>query len=126
MSREDVEVVRRLFAAVDAEDWEAALGSFAPEVEWSPLEGNFRGLQGVIEALVEWLEPWEEHTIEAEEVAEVGHRVLAVVHLTGRGAGSGLEIDQRFFQIYAVRDGRIVRMTEFGTRAEALEAAASP
>ena len=48
MSREDVEVVRRLFAAVDAEDWEAALGSFAPEVEWSPLEGNFRGLQGVL------------------------------------------------------------------------------
>ena len=75
--------------------------------------------------MAEWLEPWEEHHIEAEEFVEVGGHVLAVLHLTGRVAGSGMEIDQRFFQVYTVRDGTIVRMVEFVTRAEALEAAAS-
>ena len=123
MPREDVEIVRGMFTAVDGEDWEAALGSFDPEVEWSPMEGTFHGPEGVVGALVEWLEPWDEHQIEAEEFAEAGDRVLAVVHLTGRGEGSGMEIDQRFFQLYSVRNGKIVRMVEFVSRAEAVNAA---
>jgi ketosteroid isomerase-like protein len=64
-----------------------------------------------------------EHRIEAEEFTEAGNQVLVVVHLTGRGSGSGMEIDQRFFQVYAVRNGKIIRMVEFVTRDEALEAA---
>jgi|SRR3954452_6421431 ketosteroid isomerase-like protein len=123
MSREDVEVVRRLFAALDDQDWEEALGAFDPEVEWSPTEGTFHGPEGVVMSLAEWLEPWDEHQIEAEEFLKAGDHVLAVIHLTGRVAGSGMEIDQRFFQVYTVREGRIVRMAEFVTRAEALEAA---
>jgi hypothetical protein len=34
-----------------------------------------------------------------------------------------MEIDQRFFQIYAVRSGKIARMVEFLARDDALEAA---
>jgi ketosteroid isomerase-like protein len=123
MSQENVEVVRGLFAALEKQDWEAALGLFDPEVEWSPTEGTFHGPEGVVTSLAEWLEPWEEHHIDAEEFKEVGDQVVAVIHLTGRGAGSGMEIDQRFFQVYAVRSGKIVRMVEFIRRAEALEAA---
>jgi ketosteroid isomerase-like protein len=123
VSRSGVEVVQRLFAALDDEDWEAALGAFDPEVEWRPTEGTFRGVEGVVASLAEWLEPWDEHHIEAEEFLEAGDRVLAVIHLTGRGEASGMEIDQRFFQVYEVREGRIVRMVEFVRRAEALEAA---
>jgi|SRR3954447_4618715 len=123
MSREDLEVVRRLFAALDDQDWEEALGVFDLEVEWSPMEGTFHGPEGVVSSLAEWLEPWDEHHIEAEEFMEAGDHVLAVIHLTGRVAGSGMEINQRLFQIYTVRDGRIARMAEFVTRAEALRAA---
>ena len=123
MSQENVEVVRRLFTTLDSQDWEAALGLFDPEVEWSPTEGNFHGLEGVVTSLAEWLEPWEEHNIEAEEFMAVGNKVLAVIHLTGRTAGSRMQIDQRFFQVYAVRNGKITRMVEFVRRAEALEAA---
>jgi ketosteroid isomerase-like protein len=123
MSQENVEIVRGLFAALDSEDWEAALGLFAGDVEWSPTEGRFHGPEGVVSSLAEWLEPWEEHHIEAEEFTEAGDQVLAVIHLTGRGAGSGMDIDQRFFQVYAVRNGKIIRMVEFVRRAEALEAA---
>lgn len=123
MSQENVEAVRGLFTAFDSQDWEAALGLLDPAVEWSPTEGTFHGHEGVINSLAEWLEPWEEHHVEAEEFTEAGGQVLAVVHLTGRGAGSGMEVDQRFFQIYAVHNGRITRMVEFLTRHEALEAA---
>jgi ketosteroid isomerase-like protein len=123
VSEENVDVVRRLFAVLDRQDWGAALEFFDPEVEWSPTEGTYRGLEGLASSVAEWLEPWEEHQIEAEEFTEAGNQVLAVVHLTGRGAGSGMEIDQRFFQVYAVRNGKIIRMVEFVTREEALEAA---
>jgi ketosteroid isomerase-like protein len=119
-----MDVVRRLFAAFDAQDWERALGLFDPEVEWSPVEGSYRGPEGVVAAMADWIEPWEEHEVEAEEFVEASDHVLAVVHLTGRGAASGMEIDQRFFQVYDVRDDKIVRMVEFVTRADAMNAAA--
>ena len=123
MSQENVEVVRSLFAAVDGEDWERALGLLDSEVEWCPTEGTFHGLEGVVTSLSEWLEPWDEHRIEAEEFTPAGDQVLAVIRLTGRGTGSGMEIDQRFFQVYAIRNDKIVRMVEFLTRERALEAA---
>jgi ketosteroid isomerase-like protein len=126
MAEDKVEVVRRLFAAFDDQEWEVALALLDREIEWSPVEGTFRGPEGVVAALIEWLEPWDEHTVKAEEIVETSDRVLAVIHLTGRWAGSGREVDQRFFQIHEVSGGKIVRMVEFVTRAEALDAAAQP
>src|SRR5256714_2666741 len=99
MSRADVEVVRRLFTAFDEQEWEVALDLLDGDVEWTPTEGTYRGHEGVVTAMAEWFEPWEEHTIETEEILEAADRVLAVVHLTARGTGSGMEIDQRFFQL---------------------------
>jgi ketosteroid isomerase-like protein len=123
MPRGDAEVVRKLFTALDGQDWEAALGVFDPEVEWRPTEGTFHGLEGVVASLAKWLEPWDQHHIEPEEFLEADDRVVAVIHLTGRGEASGMEVDQRFFQVYEVRNGRIVRVVEFVRRADALEAA---
>jgi ketosteroid isomerase-like protein len=123
MSEKDVDVVRGMFTALDSQDWEAALGRFDPAVEWSPTEGTFHGLEGLATSLMEWLEPWEEHRIEAEEFTEAGDQVLAVIRLVGRMAGSRMEVDQRFFQVYTVSNGKIIRMVEFGTRDRALEAA---
>lgn len=42
--------------------------------------------------------------------------------LQGRGRGSGAEIDARFYDVYTLRDGRIVRMDQFTKHSEALEA----
>jgi ketosteroid isomerase-like protein len=123
MSQKKVDAVRGLFAAFDRQDWEAALDLLDPAVEWSTSEGTYHGREGVVASLAEWFEPWEEHHVETDEVTDAGERVLAVVHLTGRGVRSGMQIDQHFFQVYAVRDGRIVRMVEFLTRDEAVEAA---
>ena len=123
MSQENVEIVRELFTAIDSQDWEAALGLFDPAVEWSPTEGTFQGHEGLVTSLMEWLEPWEEHRIEAEEFTKAGDQVLAVIRLIGRMAGSRMEVDQRFFQVYTVSNGAIIRMVELGTRDQALEAA---
>jgi ketosteroid isomerase-like protein len=124
MSQENLEVVRELFAAFDSQDWAVALGFFDPAVEWSAAGlGTHRGPEGVVSSLAEWFEPWKEHEVEAEEFAEAGDQVLVVVRLTGRGASSNMEIDQRFFQLYSVGNGKITRMVEFVTREQALDAA---
>ena len=41
----------------------------------------------------------------------------------GRGRESGVTVDARFYEVYTLRDGRIVRADEFSERQEALEAA---
>ena len=57
-----------------------------------------------------------------EEFEDLGDRVVATVRLRGRGRGSGIEIDARFYDVYTLRDGKIVRMDQFTERSDALEA----
>ena len=123
VSEKNVELIRELYAAVEKDDFGAALGFFHPEVEWLPTEGTYHGLEGVGASFIEWMEPWDEHSVELEEVVGSGEQVLATVRLRARGQGSGMEIDQRFFQVHTVRDGKIVRMVEFVDREPAAEAA---
>jgi ketosteroid isomerase-like protein len=120
---ECAEVVRKLYEVVEKDDWAAALQFFDPEVEWLPTEGEYHGLEGVGASFVEWMEPWDEHTVKLEEAVGSGDRALATVRLTARGGHSGMEIDQVFFQVFTVRDGKIVRMVEYVERGPAAEAA---
>jgi ketosteroid isomerase-like protein len=121
----NVEVVRSFFAAVEAEDFAAALWLIDPEVVWLPSEGGtYHGLQGVSEAFASWMESWDEHRIKTEEVVEVGEdQVLAAIHIVARGKHSGIETDTRFFHLHTLRDGRISRMVEYLDRDEAVAAA---
>jgi ketosteroid isomerase-like protein len=52
-------------------------------------------------------------------------RVFASVKLVGEGKGprSGTLMNARFYDVFTIRDGQIVRLEEYATRAEALEAA---
>jgi ketosteroid isomerase-like protein len=122
-AEESVAVVRELYSVVERDDFGAALQLFHPDVHWEPTEGTFHGLEGVGRSFVEWMEPWDEHRVELEEAIGAGDRVLATVRLTARGEQSGVEIDQRFFQVHTIREGKIVRMVEYLDRKPAAEAA---
>jgi ketosteroid isomerase-like protein len=61
--------------------------------------------------------------VTAEEFIGAGERVLVTAHHRGRGLGSGIEVDARFYLLYTLRDGKVVRQDEYAERAEALEAA---
>jgi hypothetical protein len=52
------------------------------------------------------------------------HRVIAMVRVSGEGAGSGVEVaSPPFFQLFELRDGLLIRARMFQTESEALEAA---
>ena len=61
--------------------------------------------------------------MEVEELTDLGEHVLARVHEYGRGAGSGVEVDRQLFQLFQLRDQKIVRLRMFEDRHDALEAA---
>ena len=69
-----------------------------------------------------WKGEWDDYELIPEELADMGDRVVATVRLRGRGRASGIEIDARFYDVYTLRDRKIVRMDQFAEQSEALEA----
>jgi ketosteroid isomerase-like protein len=119
MSQDNVEIVRHfLTAGVDE-----ALTYADPDIVWNPVEElPAQGHDAVRTSLAHWKAEWDDYTLAAEELVDMGDRVLVTVRLGGRGRGSGVEIDARFYDVYALRDGKIVRMDQFTDRSEAIAA----
>jgi ketosteroid isomerase-like protein len=118
MSQESMEIVRR-FLAFDVEE---ALTYADPDIVWNPIEESpTQGHEAVRASLTRWKAAWDDYEVVPEEFEDRGDRVVVRVRLRGRGRGSGVEIDARFYDVYTLRDGKIVRMDQFAERSEALE-----
>ena len=124
MSQQNVEVVRRLFEAYNQGALDAALACLARDVVYETgQELAARGPDEVRAMWERWESDWEAIATEPEEFVDAGDRVLVTVHYSGRGSGSGIDLDDRLFDVYTLRDGRIVHKAEFRDRARALDAA---
>jgi ketosteroid isomerase-like protein len=120
VSQENVEIVRRFLDVVDVDE---ALTDAAPDIVWNPIEElPTQGHDAVRASTAHWKAEWDEYKVMPEEFVDMGDRVVVTVRLRGRGRGSGVEIDALFYDVYTLRDGKIVRMDQFTERAEAFEA----
>jgi ketosteroid isomerase-like protein len=120
MSQENVEIVRRFLSIVDVDE---ALAYADPGIVWNPIEElPTQGHDAVRASLAHWKAEWDDYKVMPEGFVDMGDRVVVTVRLRGRGRGSGVEIDARFYDLYTLRDGKIVRMDQFAERSEALEA----
>jgi ketosteroid isomerase-like protein len=61
--------------------------------------------------------------LDLEEVVEEGDNVVALVHITARGTGSGVAVDVRFYAQFRVRNGKVIYIFDHEERAAALKAA---
>jgi ketosteroid isomerase-like protein len=126
MSQENVEVVRRLMDAADRDDLPAVLACIDRAVEFIPLragtEGVYRGHEGVETFWADNRETFERFKPNYQ-LRDVGGRVLAWGTIHVRGRGSGVEMDIPTGVIFDLRNGKIVRWHDFGSREKALEAA---
>src|SRR4029078_11778363 len=94
-----------------------------PGIVWNTIEElPTRGHDAVRASLTHLKADWDDYKVMPEEFEDLGDRVVATVRLRGRGRGSGVEIDARFYDVYTLRDGKIVRMDQFTDGSEALEA----
>ena len=128
MSQENVEVVRRMCDAFVAGDVADALDVLHVDVKWHGTIGGLEegrpahGHDEVIEGFMESLRDWERHSLEAEDYLDAGDRVVVFWHETGRGKGSGVEVETRTAVVYTVRGDEVVEVQGYMDRGEALEA----
>jgi len=142
MSRENVELVTGLQPAPEAdiavlfrEDASRAAlreagplfhPDFVAETSSGPqaigLKTSYRGLDGLIELWLDWLEPWESYRTETEEAIDLGDQVLLLVRDYGRRQGMEREVTLLGAALWTIADGKITRAVFYADRAAALEA----
>jgi ketosteroid isomerase-like protein len=130
MSRENVELVRRLVDAFNARDAEAACAVLNDDVEWRPaytgggaVEGTvYRGHAGFRRYLDDLTETWREIEGYIDELRNVGDRVLVFARIRFVGRGSGVEMTQPITGVFTFRAGKIAVARYYVERQEALEA----
>ena len=124
MPQESIHIVDGLIDAWNRRDLRAALERMHPQCEVRPIEatGTLHGHDGVAAAFRDWFEAFEEFTIEAKDVITHGDRVLVTMLQRARGKGSRLEIEQRFYQLFTLREGKVFRFEEYAEEADALKA----
>jgi ketosteroid isomerase-like protein len=127
MSQENVEAVRGCLDAYRRGDYAAASAHLAPDVVWEVgQELPALGPAAVRGVWKRWDSEWEALETVAEEVIDAGDDVVIAVRYRGRGRVSGVEVDDRLFEVHTFRDGLCIRKIEFRERSEALEAAGLP
>ena len=124
MSQENVEIVRAFFEAVRRGDFREAVTHLAPDVVYRVgQEGPAHGPDAVRAIWERWESEWETVEMTHEHFIDAGEQVVVVTREEARGRGSGIEIVGYFFNVFTLRDRKIVHKVEFTERAKALEAA---
>jgi ketosteroid isomerase-like protein len=124
--QESFQIIDGLIDAWNRHDLDAALERMHPQCEVRPVETTetLHGHAGVATAFRSWFEAFEEFTIEVEDFSSRGDHVLVAMRQRARGGGSGLEVEQRFYQVFTLRDGKVFRFEEYSDEADALKALA--
>jgi ketosteroid isomerase-like protein len=130
MSEENVDIVRAFIAAYNRRDFEAAVASFDPEIEWVlPERQSSDSCRGPDEVKRFWEgldNTFDELRLDPQEFVDAGDLVATRLRYYGRGKESGLTMETELYhQVATFRDGRMVRIEYFATWPEALEAVAS-
>jgi ketosteroid isomerase-like protein len=84
----------------------------------------FRGRQGTRDYFAALGEVFDDMRVDIEEITEAGEdRLVVVVRVTGRGKGSGANVEQRNGQVWTFAGGKIARVDSYMSRTEAFDAA---
>lgn len=127
MSQENVELVKRAIAAINARDIDAYLACCTEDVEMStplaPIGGDYVGRQGIERFLTDVEDAAPDFQIEIQHMQAVGaDQVIAFVHFNSSGRVSGISTAADGANVYDCTQGRVRRVRIFFDRAEALRA----
>jgi ketosteroid isomerase-like protein len=128
--RTNLNLNRRAFDAFDAGDVDGVLALLDPEVEVYmpndlPNSGTFRGHEGYLKWVGNWLEAWDDFTVEIREIEPVGERhVVAHARQSATGKGSGIPVEMEIAYMTETRDGRAIALHLYQSADEARRVAA--
>lgn len=117
--------LRAAYAAFNRADFDAAVASLDPKIEWSepaefPGGGTYHGRAEVKRYLMQSRAGWAEGSSEPERFITAGHRIVVFVYAHFRRKDSNEWQQVRLADVYSVRKGRIVQMKAFADRQQAL------
>jgi ketosteroid isomerase-like protein len=120
--------------AINRRDWGTILMNFDPDIRLRmvrdprggapglDLEGEYRGHEGMRDAMERFDEAWEDWHLDTGEIIDFGDRHLCLCRYVARGRASGVEVDHPVAHVITVRDRRIVAMDFYWSQQQALEA----
>jgi ketosteroid isomerase-like protein len=134
VSQQNVELVRASFEAFGRGDFNSAFAAYDPDAEWCTAEDEpdsrtYRGLDELRAFVAHLADPWTDRfgqAIHFEDFIDCGDWVVAPWSGTLHGHGSGIEIEVSETYAVLVRNDRIVRVDEYRTVEEALDAVEPP
>jgi ketosteroid isomerase-like protein len=127
----NVEVVRRLFKAVEDRDLESLLDCYDAaieihEAESLPYGGVYRGHEGARAHAAAWLQAWgplqtpAERRLDATFLAGDGDAVCALFRLRAVDPEGDRRLDAPEVGVYEIRDDRVVRSQMFHADSRAM------
>jgi ketosteroid isomerase-like protein len=128
MSQENVQTLRRLFEAASDGDVGVWFQGADPDIRVYPrpdepdAADEYRGLDGLMEYLMNWYGQWDVYESEPLEMIDAGEHVLVVARERGRVERTGMEIVEDFTHSFVLRDGKVTEWRMYDSHAEALEA----
>jgi ketosteroid isomerase-like protein len=126
---DNVDLVRRTFAAISSWDIDALLPLYHPDVEFLPMtgtrveSGGYHGHAGIRAYLAEAKDLWEVLQPTGDHFEDFGDYVVVAGHCRVRGRTSGAESDPTCGWVVAIRDGRVVSHRACSSYEEALDIA---
>jgi ketosteroid isomerase-like protein len=122
-----IESATRMVDAFNRSDVEAVLAEMHPEIEFiprrAPITGAYHGHDGVRKFFADNEENFDLFQVEADEIYDLGDRVLGIGKLRIRGRGSGVDVTAVTGVILTFSEGKVIRFEDFGDREKALQAA---
>jgi ketosteroid isomerase-like protein len=100
-------------------DPEVVVTQFPEQVDARPYEGR-EGFRAVV---ADWVDTWDDYSLEILDMREIGEHVVVSLHQAGRGKTSGARMEGDTWFVVTLRDGRVTRLQMFSSEAQALEAA---
>ena len=129
MSEEEknAEIVRGIYEGWRRGDFRAGTEFFDPWVVLVlrpdfPDAGAYLGREEIRGYMQRFLEDWDHAVIEGEEFIAAGESVVVRVHQQASGEQSGVPVEMRYFQVWTLRGGAVIRIESVKERQEALEA----
>ena len=132
MSRENVELVRRIYDAVAARDTVTPFELYAEDIVWDLSnrraaalypEPIYHGHEGVRQNWRDILSVFGDIDFEVEELTDSGDKVLAVIRESETGRASGAPVEARHYAVWTLAARKVVRMQVYDDAEPASEAA---
>src|SRR4051812_13278526 len=114
MSKENVEIVRKIFGAWNRGDFDEGWGLCHPEVvidrSRSLVDSHiYRGVSELERFWSDWIATWADARWEIDELIETGDDIVVVGRFYGRGVESGAGVEANVAQLMTFRDGKLAR-----------------